>query len=84
MRGGRRVFVQEEWEGSPVAGRPASRQMADRTSRQKWTADFLHSEEGGQGGRGVMGESQWTVAHSSTFTDAVKSVVTSDSFIRWR
>lgn len=42
--GGGGVFVGEECEGSPVAGRPASQQMANRTSRQKWTADFLHSE----------------------------------------
>lgn len=44
VRGVRRVFVGKEWEGSPVAERPTSRQMADRMSKQKCTADFVHSE----------------------------------------
>lgn len=53
----RRVFVPEEWEGSPVAGRPASRQMADGMNKQKWRADFVHSErlrgEGAESGGGA-------------------------------
>lgn len=38
--GVRGIFVLEECEGSPMAGRPVSRQMADGTSRQKSPADF--------------------------------------------
>lgn len=46
--------------GLAVATGPASRQMADKTSKQKWTTDFLHSESevGEEGGVGAGEEGE--------------------------
>lgn len=53
---------------------------AERLSSKTQNSTGLRRERGEVGGAGwVMGESQWPVAHSSNFTDAVKSVVITSS-----
>lgn len=75
VRGVRRVFVPEEWEGSPVAGRPASRQMADGTNKQKWRADFVHSERLRGEGRS-QGAEPGTVSTTFNFLMLTSVIIT--------